>query len=111
MYRYLTLLGIAVIAFSVVGGSIGLSGSYNVYRSHIEALGGATGTPLTALDEARWQIARLVGGGVIAGGAIAGSLLMGLAWIGRTMEQVRNALHGELVEGEKPGETVAANRT
>jgi len=30
------------------------------------------------------------------GGLIAGSVLMGLAWIGRSMEQVRDALHGEL---------------
>jgi hypothetical protein len=49
------------------------------------------------MDEARWQVARLVGAAVIAGGLISGSMLMGLAWIGKTMEQVRDALEGELV--------------
>jgi hypothetical protein len=110
MNRYLMLLGIAIVVFSLAGGSIELSSSYNEYQSHIHAAGGATGTPLTALDEARWQVTRLVGGGIIAGGAIAGSMLMGLAWIGRTMEQVRDALHGEPVEiPSKPDEAVAGS--
>ena len=98
MHRYLMLLGIAIIVFGVAGGSIELSSSYDQYRSRIQAAGGATGSPMTALDEARWQVARVIGGAIIAGGVIAGSILMGLAWIGRSLEQVRDALHGEFVE-------------
>jgi hypothetical protein len=89
------LLGIVIIVFSVAGGSIELSNSYKEYQTHMQANGGE-GNPLTVMDEVRWQVARLVGGAVIAGGLISGSMLMGLAWIGRTMEQVRDALEGEL---------------
>lgn len=108
MNRYLMLLGIVVIVFSVAGGSIELSASYNEYRSHVQALGGVTGTPLTAVDEVKWQLARLVGGAVIAGGLISGSMLMALAWIGKTMEQVRDALAGELAEAPGGDAEVAA---
>jgi hypothetical protein len=100
MYRYLTLLGIVVIVFSVAGGSIEISTRYNEYQSQLHVSGVPGSNPLTVLDEARWQAVRLIGGGVIAGGLIAGSMLMGLAWIGKTIEQVRDAL------GEDIGESV-----
>lgn len=92
------LLGIVIAVFCVAGGSIELSASYKEYQSHVQALGGVTGTPLTAVDEVKWQLARLVGAAVIAGGLISGSMLMGLAWIGKTMEQVRDALEAGLAE-------------
>ena len=95
MHRYLMLLGIVIIVFSVASGSIEVSTSYNEYQAHVQA-GGGPGNALTIEDELKWQFARLVGGAVIVGGLIAGSVLMGLAWIGRTMEQVRDALEGEL---------------
>lgn len=106
MHRYLMLLGVAVVTISVLGGAIQLSASYGAYRSHLQAAGGVAGTPLTALDEVRWQIAQLVGGGIIAGGAIAGSMLMALAWIGRTLEQLRDRSNREA--GEAKAQTVAA---
>jgi hypothetical protein len=109
MHRYLMLLGIAIIVFGVAGGSVELSSSYDQYRSRIQATGGATGSPMTALDEARWQVARVIGGAVIAGSMIAGSILMGLAWIGRSLEQVRDALHGEFVEA--PTKEAAAQQS
>lgn len=96
MHRYLMLLGVAVLAFSLAGGSVELSSAYNEYRSRIQATGGVTGTPFTAFDEVRWQLARLIGGAIISIGVIFGSILMGLAWIGRTIEQMRDALTGEL---------------
>ena len=97
MNRYLMLLGIVIIVFCIAGGSIELSNSYKEYQTHMQANGGE-GNPLTVMDELRWQVARLVGGAVIAGGLISGSMLMALAWIGKTMEQVRDALDGELAE-------------
>lgn len=96
MNRYLMLLGIVIVVFSVVVGSVELSSSYREYQTHLRA-GGGEGSPMTVMDEVRWQVARLVGAAVIAGGLISGSMLMGLAWIGKTMEQVRDALEGELV--------------
>jgi hypothetical protein len=94
MHRYLMLLGVAVIVFSVAGGSIEIASSYGEYRGRFQVSGAADANPLSVLDEARWQAARLIGGGVIAGGLIAGSILMGLAWIGKTAEQLRDLLGG-----------------
>jgi hypothetical protein len=93
--RYLMLLGIVIVVFCVVVGSIELSSSYREYQTHLQA-GGGEGSPMTVMDVVKWQVARLVGAAVIAGGLISGSMLMGLAWIGRTMEQIRDALEGEL---------------
>src|SRR5262249_43774112 len=98
MSRYLMLLGIVIIVFGVAGGSIQISNSFNEYQSHLHVSGDPGSSPLTVLDEARWQAARLIGGGVIAGGLITGSILMGLGWIGKTMEQIRDALKEELAE-------------
>lgn len=96
MNRYLTLLGVAIIVFSIAGGSIELSNSYNQYQSHFRVSGTPGTNPLTMLDEAQWQFARLVGGGIILGGLISGSMLMALGWIGRILEQLRDALAEEL---------------
>lgn len=96
MNRYLMLLGVAIMVFSIAGGSIEISGSYNDYQTHLRVSGTPDTNPLTVLDEVRWQFARLVGGGIITGGVISGSMLMALAWIGRTMEEVRDALSDEL---------------
>ena len=98
MSRYLMLLGVIIVVFGVAGGSIEISTAYNQYQSQLHVSGDPGSNPLTVLGEAKWQFARLIGGAIIAGGLIAGSMLMGLAWIGRTMEQVRDALHGELSE-------------
>ena len=89
------LLGVVIVVFSVAVGFIELSNSYREYQTHMQIAGGE-GNPLTVMDEIKWQVARLVGGAVIAGGLISGSMLMGLAWIGKTMEQVRDALEGDL---------------
>jgi hypothetical protein len=102
MSRYLMLLGVVIIVFSVAGGSIEISSSYNDYQSRLHVSGVPGSNPLTVLDEARWQFARLIGGAVIAGGLISGSMLMGLAWIGSTIEQVRDALSEDFGEAAPP---------
>lgn len=107
MHRYLMLLGVAIVTISVFGGALQLSTSYNTYYSHLQAAGSAAGTSVTVLDEARWQVAQILGVGIIAGGTIAGSILMGLSWIGHTMEHLRDALGGELIGESKPAEVVS----
>jgi len=84
------LLGVAIIVFSVAGGSLAIANSYNQYQGHLHISGVADTNPLSVLDEVQWQVARLVGGAVIMGGLVSGSILMGLAWIGRTLEQLRD---------------------
>jgi hypothetical protein len=63
MYRYLMLLGIVTIVFSVVGGCIEIANSYSEYQGRLHVSGVADKNPLTVMDEARWQVARLIGGG------------------------------------------------
>ena len=111
MSRYLILLGIVIVVFSVVVGSIELSSSYREYQTHLRA-GGGEGSPMTVMDVVKWQVARLVGAAVIAGGLISGSMLMGLGWIGKTLEEVRDALEGELAStsaGNTEGPVRAGN--
>ncbi|MBZ5614711.1 MAG: hypothetical protein LAO23_11940 [Acidobacteriia bacterium] len=111
MSRYLMLLGIVIVVFCVVVGSIELSSSYREYQTHIQA-GGGEGNPMTVMDVVKWQVARLVGAAVIAGGLISGSMLMGLGWIGKTLEEVRDALEGELAStsaGNTEGPVRAGN--
>ena len=110
MYRYLTLLGVGIIVFSVAGGTIQISNSYNEHQSLLHVSGVPGSNPLTVLDEARWQAARLIGGGAIAGGVIAGSMLMALAWIGKTLEQVRDVLARDIDEAApQPGNLSAGH--
>ena len=91
MNRYLLVLGVAVIVFSIAGGSLEIANSYSKYQGHLRISGIADANALSLLDEAEWQFARLVGGAVIMGGLISGSILMGLAWIGRTLEELRDS--------------------
>jgi hypothetical protein len=98
MSRYLTILGVAIIVFSVAGGSLELSASYNEYQTRVRVSGNVTIAPLTVMDEAKWQVARIVGGAIIAGGVIAGSALLGLGSICGTLEQIRDLLGSEVVE-------------
>jgi len=95
MKSYLSILGVAIIVISVVGGSLYLSGSYNTYQARLQALGLKPGSPITLSDEVQWRFAQILGGGIILGGLIFGSILMGLGWIGKTMEEVRDALGAE----------------
>lgn len=94
MNRYLMLLGVAIIVFSIAGGSLEIANSYNQYQSHVHVSGVADTNPMSVLDEVQWQFARLVGGGIIMGGLISGSILMALGWIGRVLEEVRAVVAG-----------------
>lgn len=95
MNRYLTLLGISVIVFSIATGTIEILDGFNRYQSHMQVSGAPGTNPLTVVEEVQWQFARLLGGFIIAGGIVCGSLLMGLAWIGGILERVLLALSGE----------------
>ena len=95
MKGFLIMLGTAILALSVVGGSLYLSGSYNAYQARVHELGAQPGSSVTLLDQTKWQLAQVLGGGIIFGGLIFGSMLMGLGWIGKTLEQVRDFLAGE----------------
>jgi hypothetical protein len=95
MKGYLVALGAAILAISLVGGSIYLSGSYSSYQARLRELGAQTGSTVTLMDETKWQFAQILGGGIIFGGLVFGSLLMGLGTILRTLEQTRDLLAGE----------------
>jgi hypothetical protein len=97
MKRYLTVLGVAIMAFGVAGGSIAISGAYNDYRSQLHVSGDPASNPLTVLGEVKWQATRLIGGAIITGSVIAGSVLLGLGWIGDTLERILNKLTGKSV--------------
>src|SRR5947207_793791 len=98
MSRYLLLLGVVVIVFSIGAGSIEISSAYNNYQSRLHVSGIPGSNPLTVIDEAQWQAARLVGSILIFAGVISGSMLMGLGWIGKTLEQIREVFAQELAE-------------
>jgi hypothetical protein len=100
MKGYLSIMGVAIIVISVVGGSMYISGSYNTYQARLHALGLQPGSPVTLSDELQWRFAQILGGGIIFGGLIFGSILMALGWIGKTFEQVRDLLAGEV--GQAP---------
>lgn len=95
MKGYLMLMGVAILVISVVGGSLYLSGSYNTYQTRLHELGAQPGSAVTFYDQAKWQFAQVLGGGIICGGLIFGAILMGLGWIGKTLEQVRDLLGTE----------------
>lgn len=92
MNRYLMLLGVVIIVFSIAGGSLEIANGYNQYQSHVQVSGPPGTSPLNVFDEVQWQFARLVGVGIIMGGLVSGSILMGLSWIGRILEQLRDLL-------------------
>lgn len=98
MKGYLIMLGVAIIAISLVGGSLYLSSSFDTYQARLHALGAQPGAPITLYDVIKWQFAEVLGGGIIFGGLILGSMLMGLGWIAKTLEQIRDALAHELDE-------------
>jgi len=90
------LMGVAILVISVVGGSLYLSGSYNAYQTRLHEMGAQPGSAVTFYDQTKWQFAQVLGGGIICGGFIFGSILMGLGWIVKTLEQVRDTLRGEV---------------
>lgn len=98
MKAYLVTFGVATIALSIIGGVLYLSSSYDEYQSRIHALGAGPDAPIMMYDVAKWQFAKILGGGIISGGWIFGSLLMGLGWIGKTLEEIRETLGNELRE-------------
>ena len=98
MKGYLVTLGVATIAISIIGGALYLSTSYDEYQSRLHALGVAPDAPIIMYDVAKWQFAKILGGGIISGGWILGSLLMGIGWIGKTLEEIRETMGNELVE-------------
>jgi len=109
MKGYLSLLGVAIIVISVVGGSLYLSGAYNTYQARIHELGIKPGSPLTLSDEVQWHFAQILGGGIIFGGLIFGSILIGLGWIGKTLEHVRDLITNEW-EQEPPHKVLETSK-
>jgi ABC-type Na+ efflux pump permease subunit len=99
MKGYLIMLGAAILVISVVGGSLYLSGNYNTYETRLRELNAQPGSSVTLFDQTKWQFAQVLGCGIIFGGLIFGSMLMGLGWIGKTLEQVRDLLAGEMAQG------------
>jgi hypothetical protein len=95
MKGFLIMLGAAILVISLVGGSIYLSGSYHTYETRLREMGAQPGSSVTLVDQTKWQLAQVLGGGIIFGGLIFGSMLMGLGWIGKTLEQARDLLAGE----------------
>jgi ABC-type Na+ efflux pump permease subunit len=106
---YLTLIGVAILALSVIGGSLYLSGSYNTYQARLHELNAQPGSSVTLFDQTKWQFAQILGSGIIFGGLIFGSMLMGLGWIGRTLEQVRDVLASEAAQ-EPPREALETSK-
>jgi hypothetical protein len=100
MKGFLIMLGVAILVISLVGGSIYLSGSYHNYESRLREMGAQPGSSVTLFDQTKWQLAQFVGVGTIFGGLIFGSMLIGLGWIGKTLEQVRDLLSGEAAAQE-----------
>ena len=92
MKGYLIVLGAIVVSVSVIGGAIYLSGSYDEYQRRLHALNAPPGASMTVLDEAKWQVARIIGIAGLAGGVILGSMLMGIGWMGKTLEEIRDAV-------------------
>ena len=108
MKGYLVTLGAAILALSLVGGSIYLSGSYNSYQARIRESGGQPGSSVTLMDETKWQLAQVLGTGIICGGLIFGSMLMGLGTILKTLEQTRDFIAGETQSAAERDGSLAA---
>ena len=98
MKAYLVTFGVATIAISIIGGVLYLSSNYDEYQSRLHAFGASPDAPIMMYDVAKWQLAKILGGAIIFGGWIFGSLLMGLGWMGKTLEEIRETMGGELAE-------------
>jgi hypothetical protein len=97
----LITFGVAIIALSIVGGAIYLSLSYNEFQGRLHALGAGPNAPISLYEVAKWQVARVLGTAIIFGGWIFGSVLMGLGWVGKTLEEIRDVLAGEPTEASE----------
>lgn len=109
MKGYLTILGAAILVISIVGGSLYLSGSYSAYETRLRELGAQPGSSVTLFDQTKWQFAQILGTAIIFGGLIFGSVLMGLGWIGKTLEEVHDLLASE-TEQLPPREVLEAGK-
>lgn len=96
MKGYLVTFGVATMAISIIGGVLYLSSGYDEYQSRLHAVGVGPDAPIMMYDVAKWQFAKILGGGIISGGWIFGSILMGLGWIGKTLEEIRETVANEL---------------
>lgn len=102
MKSYLIVLGALVVTLSIIGGAIYLSESYDQYQRRLQALNAPAGSPYTMVDEAKWQFAKVVGTGGLVAGVILGSLLMGVGWMGKTLEDIRDSMLIEPPASAKP---------
>lgn len=102
MKSYLIVLGALVVSVSLIGGAIFLSGNYDQYQRRLQAMNAPAGSPLTVVDEAKWQFAKIVGTGGLVGGIVLGSILMGIGWMGKTLEEIRDAM---LIEPSEPAKS------
>ena len=106
MKGYLIVLGALIVTMSLVGGALYLSGSYEQYQRRLQEVGAPAGSSMTVVDLAKWEFAKLVGGGILFGGLVLGSLLIGLGWIGKTLEEIRDAIAADVPDVEPPPDRV-----
>lgn len=103
MRAYLLWLGALIVTLSLIGGALYLSASYGEYLQRLQATGAPPGSAVTMLDLVKWELAKIVGTGMLFGGVGLGSLLLGMGWIGKTLEELRDELVAGVAEGGEPG--------